>query len=164
MKIAKLHKHVPTNRVAKIKYDIAEALNTICDLRHPDKFKELTEVERYELFNKSMISVCDALDIDLDMHELLKSGAEGFSYSDNNEDTQALKNILEIGNDDGSKDSVKSQVEDLCALNQSMFSENAKAIPRYTDGTPISTKDLADMNLQALENLLETLGIEPKEQ
>jgi len=164
MSLIKLHEHVPTDKLTKLKYDIAEALNTICYLRHPDKLNELSETERYELFNKSMMKVCNILDIDLDMHELLKSGSEGFSYSDNNESTEALENILgtEI-NDNQSENTLKAQLQDLHALNHSMFKEDIHEVPRFTDGTEITAKDLADMNINALDNIAELIGFELEE-
>lgn len=42
-----------------------------------------------------MRTVCDLLDIDLDMHELLKTGSEGFSYSDSKGDTSKLETLID---------------------------------------------------------------------
>lgn len=84
----------PKTEVGKKKFEIAEALNTITDLQNSHKNKELTAEQRYQLFNKSILKVCDILDIDLDMHELLKTGAEGFNYSDTEEDTKELEKLL----------------------------------------------------------------------
>ncbi|WP_338976225.1 hypothetical protein VNN32_03420 [Lactococcus petauri] len=86
--------HKPKTEIGKKKFEIAEALNTITDLQNSNKNKELTAEQRYQLFNTSMRTVCDLLDIDLDMHELLKTGSEGFSYSDSKEDTDALQTLL----------------------------------------------------------------------
>ncbi|MFK4966853.1 hypothetical protein ACI1UG_01430 [Lactococcus garvieae] len=86
--------HKPKTEIGKKKFEIAEALNTITDLQNAHKNKELTAEQRYQLFNTSMRTVCDLLDIDLDMHELLKTGSEGFSYSDTEEDTKELEKFL----------------------------------------------------------------------
>ena len=91
--------HKPKTEIGKKKFEIAEALNTITDLQNSNKNKELTAEQRYQLFNNSMRAVCDLLDIDLDMHELLKTGSEGFSYSDNKEGTDALQTLLNYKND-----------------------------------------------------------------
>lgn len=87
--------HTPKTEIGKIKFQLAEALNTLTDLQNGYKFPKLTATERHEKFNKAMITVCDILGIDLDMHELLKTGSEGFSYSDSAESTEALKYILD---------------------------------------------------------------------
>lgn len=87
--------HKPKTEIGKKKFEIAEALNTITDLQNTHKNKELTAEQRYQLFNTSMRTVCNLLDIDLDMHELLKAGSEGFSYSDGQTDTEALQTLLD---------------------------------------------------------------------
>lgn len=86
--------HKPQTAIGKKKFEIAEALNTITDLQNAHKNKGLTAEQRYQLFNTSMRTVCNLLDIDLDMHELLKTGSEGFSYSDTEEDTKELEKFL----------------------------------------------------------------------
>ncbi|MGL4247820.1 MAG: hypothetical protein ACRCR5_03395 [Lactococcus garvieae] len=87
--------HTPKTAIGMKKFELAEALNTITDLQNPHQAKKYTPEQRDHLFNKSMIKVCDILDIDLDMHEMMKTGAEGFSYSDNVESTEELKYILD---------------------------------------------------------------------
>lgn len=91
--------HKPKTEIGKKKFEIAEALNTIINLQNAHKNKELTAEQRYQLFNTSMRTVCDILDIDLDMHELLKTGSEGFSYSDSQEGTDALQTLLNYKSD-----------------------------------------------------------------
>lgn len=54
----------------------------------------------------------------------------------------------------------KAQLQDLHALNDSMFKEDINEVPRFTDGTIITAKDLADMNLNALDNIAELIGFE----
>ncbi|UPS09651.1 hypothetical protein [Lactococcus lactis] len=58
---------------------------------------------------------------------------------------------------------LKSQVQDLYSLNDSMVTSDPNYIPRYTDGTIISLSDLVDMNVQALDNIAELIGFELEE-
>ena len=55
---------------------------------------------------------------------------------------------------------LKAQLQDLHALNHSMFKDDIHEVPRFTDGTIIKAKDLADMNLNALDNIAELIGFE----
>ena len=55
---------------------------------------------------------------------------------------------------------LKAQLQDLHALNHSMLKEDINEVPRFTDGTIITAKDLADMNLNALDNIAELIGFE----
>lgn len=225
--------HKPKTEIGKKKFEIAEALNTITDLQNSHKNKEFTAEQRYQLFNTSMRTVCNLLDIDLDMHELLKTGSEGFSYSDGKTDTEALQTLLDYksnsttcvhgrevqekeenqktvktviediqemiirpdqttGNDFdvfadllsehigtlrgqlglnekidtavfNQNKSIKSQLQDIYSLNDSMFTGDPYYIPRFTDGSEIKAKDLADMNMHALEAISELLGFELEE-
>lgn len=225
--------HKPKTEIGKKKFEIAEALNTITDLQNSHKNKELTAEQRYQLFNTSMRTVCNLLDIDLDMHELLKTGSEGFSYSDAQTDTEALQTLLDyksnnttcvhgrevqekaetqktvktviediqeiaeqphahsngdidtlgdlvysyvsdlrntLGFEDNSenqtensKNTIKEQLQDNYSLNDSMFTGDPYYIPRFTDGSEIKAKDLADMNMHALEAISELLGFELEE-
>lgn len=58
---------------------------------------------------------------------------------------------------------LKAQLQDLHALNRSMFKDDIHEVPRFTDGTIITAKDLADMNLNALDNIAESIGFELEE-
>lgn len=59
------------------------------------------------------------------------------------------------------ENTLKSQLQDLHALNNSMFYNDDKyGTPRFTDGTEITAKDLADMNINALDNIAELIGFE----
>ena len=58
---------------------------------------------------------------------------------------------------------LKAQVQDLYSLNDSMFTGDPNYIPRFTDGTPIRPQDLADMNINALDNIAELIGLELEE-
>ena len=58
------------------------------------------------------------------------------------------------------QDTLKAQLQDLQAFNYSMITDDPNHIPRFTDGTPITTLDLADMNINAIDNIAELLGFE----
>lgn len=228
--------HKPKTAIGKKKFEIAEALNTITDLQNSHKNKELTAEQRYQLFNTSMHTVCNLLDIDLDMHELLKTGSEGFSYSDGKTNTEALQTLLDYksnnttcvhGREVQEKEenqksvkyileslqdmtfkapelsagdpevfgslvseeldrilellgmtelsitaevkeklpatTIKKELQDIYSLNDSMFTGDPHYIPRFTDGSEIKAKDLADMNMHALEAISELLGFDLEE-
>ncbi|MGO2988932.1 MAG: hypothetical protein ACTIDU_00625 [Lactococcus cremoris] len=58
---------------------------------------------------------------------------------------------------------LKAQLQDLHALNHSMFKDDIHEVPRFTNGTEITAKDLADMNINALDNIAELIGFELEE-
>lgn len=58
---------------------------------------------------------------------------------------------------------LKALLQDLHALNHSMFKDDINEVPRFTDGTVITAKDLADMNINALDNIAELIGFELEE-
>ncbi|MDT2879887.1 hypothetical protein [Lactococcus lactis] len=58
---------------------------------------------------------------------------------------------------------LKALLQDLHALNHSMFKDDINEVPRFTDGTIITVKDLADMNINALDNIAELIGFELEE-
>ncbi|MGV9031903.1 hypothetical protein [Lactococcus lactis] len=58
---------------------------------------------------------------------------------------------------------LKAQLQDLHALNHSMFKDDIHEVPQFTDGTVIIAKDLADMNINALDNIAELIGFELEE-
>ncbi|KST90300.1 hypothetical protein KF134_1900 [Lactococcus lactis subsp. lactis] len=58
---------------------------------------------------------------------------------------------------------LKALLQDLHALNHSMFKDDINEVPRFTDGTEITAKDLADMNINALDNIAELIGFELEE-
>ena len=57
----------------------------------------------------------------------------------------------------------KAQLQDLYLLNDSMFKDDIHEVPRFTNGTEITAKDLADMNINALDNIAELIGFELEE-
>ena len=61
------------------------------------------------------------------------------------------------------ENTLKAQLQDLHALNHSMFKDDINEVPRFTDGTVITAKDLADMNINALDNIAELIGFELEE-
>ena len=58
---------------------------------------------------------------------------------------------------------LKAQLQDLHALNHSMFKDDIHEVPRFTNGTEITAKDLTDMNINALDNIAELIGFELEE-
>ncbi|MCT0441284.1 hypothetical protein, partial [Lactococcus lactis] len=58
---------------------------------------------------------------------------------------------------------LKAQLQDLYLLNDSMFKDDIHEVPRFTNGTEITAKDLADMNINALDNIAELIGFELEE-
>ena len=77
-----------------------------------------------------------------------------------------MKDIINLDNGNTTnehrplKDTLKAQLQELQAFNYSMITTEPNHIPRFTDETPITTVDLADMNINALDNIAELLGIE----
>ena len=63
----------------------------------------------------------------------------------------------------GENSTLKALLQDLHALNHSMFKDDINEVPRFTDGTIITAKDLADMNINALDNIAELIGFELEE-
>ncbi|KAF6606853.1 MULTISPECIES: hypothetical protein [unclassified Lactococcus] len=58
---------------------------------------------------------------------------------------------------------LKAQIQDLYALNDSIITADPNHVPKYTDGTIIKPSDLADMNINALDNIAELIGFELEE-
>lgn len=55
---------------------------------------------------------------------------------------------------------IVKELEELYAINNSMFTDDTNSIPRFTDGTRIRPQDLADMNMNGLQIIAELIGIE----
>ncbi|MDG4967252.1 hypothetical protein OGZ37_11825 [Lactococcus lactis] len=55
---------------------------------------------------------------------------------------------------------LKAQIQELYSLNDSMVTADPNHVPKYTDGTIIKPSDLADMNMNALDNIAELIGFE----
>lgn len=77
-----------------------------------------------------------------------------------------LLGIPEIGFSQSTADkelALKAQIQDLHDLNHSMFKDDINEVPRFTNGTEITAKDLADMNINALDNIAELIGFDLEE-
>ncbi len=77
-----------------------------------------------------------------------------------------LLGIPEIGFSQSIADkelALKAQIQELYSLNDSMITSDPNHIPRYTDGTIIKPSDLADMNMNALDNIAELIGFDLEE-
>jgi len=61
------------------------------------------------------------------------------------------------------ENTLKAQIQELYSLNDSMFKDDINEVPRFTDATEITAKDLADMNVNALDNIAELIGFELEE-
>lgn len=149
--------HTPKTGIGKMKFELAEALNTITDLQNGYKFPKLTATERHETFNKAMITVCDILGIDLDMHEMMKTGAEGFSYSNTEDDTKTLEKLL---SNNRSHD-IKTKLFTLFTLASGLSHSDTDFIAVDDKGveTPATQQALAKALRTNLVELTESLGL-----
>ena len=133
---------------------LAGALNEIVEL-FTQKDKDLSEVERLQMFDDSLGYLCDNLGIDLDMYEELKSGGITLeNYEDlrklDEEEPYEPQNVV----------TVADELKELYSLNDSMFTGDPNHVPKFTDGTVIKQQDLADMNMNGLQRIAEMIGIE----
>lgn len=149
--------NTPKTEIGKMKFELAEALNAITDLQNGYKLPKLTATERYEKFNKAMITVCNILGIDLDMHEMMKTGAEGFSYSDTEDNTKPLENLL---SDKQSYD-IKTKLFNLFTLASGLSHSDTDFITVDDEGTetPATQQELAKALRTNLVELTESLGL-----
>lgn len=147
--------NTPKTEIGKMKFELAEALTAISDLQNPYRLTELSKEQRYKLYNKSMRKVCDTLDIDLDMHEMMKTGAEGFSYSDTEDDTKALEQLLSNSHD------IKIKLFTLFTLASGLSHSDTDFITVDDKGaaTPATQQELAKALRTNLVELTESLGI-----
>ncbi|KAF6609429.1 MULTISPECIES: hypothetical protein [unclassified Lactococcus] len=76
-----------------------------------------------------------------------------------------LTGLSIITNDkqESEENTLKAQIQELYSLNDSMFKDDINEVPRFTDATEITAKDLADMNINALDNIAELIGFELEE-
>lgn len=133
---------------------LAGALNEIVEL-FTRKDKDLSEVERLQMFDDSLGYLCDNLGIDLDMHEELKRGDITL------EDYEDLRKLDEEEQDEPQNIvTVADELKELYSLNDSMFTGDPNHVPKFTDGTVIKQQDLADMNMNGLQRIAEMIGIE----
>lgn len=133
---------------------LAGALNEIVEL-FTRKDKDLSEVERLQMFDDSLGYLCDNLGIDLDMHEELKRGNITL------ENYEDLRKLDEQEQDEPQNIvTVADELKELYSLNDSMFTGDPNHVPKFTDGTIIKQQDLADMNMNGLQRIAEMIGIE----
>ena len=133
---------------------LAGALNEIVELFTRND-KDLSEVERLQMFDDSLGYLCDNLGIDLDIYEELKRGDITLeNYEDlrklDEEEQDEPQNIVTLAD----------ELKELYALNDSMFTGDPNHVPKFTDGTVIKQQDLADMNMNGLQRIAEMIGIE----
>ncbi|WP_338955279.1 hypothetical protein VNN38_01020 [Lactococcus petauri] len=149
--------HTPKTEIGKMKFELAEALTAISDLQNPYQLTELSKEQRYKLYNKSMRKVCEILDINLDMHELMKTGSEGFSYSDTEDDTQALEKLLS----DKQSHDIKTKLFNLFTLASGLSHSDTDFITVDDEGTetPATQQALAKALRTNLVELTEDLGL-----
>ena len=133
---------------------LASTLNEIVEL-FTQKDKDLSEVERLQMFDDSLGYLCDNLGIDLDIYEEFKRG--GITL----ENYEDLRKLDEEEPDETTKVvTVADELKELYSLNDSMFTGDPNHVPTYTDGTVIRQQDLADMNMNGLQRIAELIGIE----
>ena len=133
---------------------LAGALNEIVEL-FTQKDKDLSEVERLQMFDSSLGYLCDNLGIDLDMYGELEHGDITL------EDYEDLRKPDEEEADEPqSVVTVADELKELYSLNDSMFTGDPNHVPKFTDGTVIKQQDLADMNMNGLQRIAEMIGIE----
>ncbi|MFK4928449.1 hypothetical protein [Lactococcus petauri] len=149
--------HTPKTEIGKMKFELAEALNTITDLQNGYIFPKLTATERHEKFNKAMITVCDILGIDLDMHEMMKTGAEGFSYSDTEDDTKTLEQLLS----NSRSHDIKTKLFTLFTLASGLSHSDTDFVAVNDKGAekPATQQELSKALRTNLAELTESLGL-----
>ncbi|EKF52262.1 hypothetical protein [Lactococcus garvieae] len=149
--------HTPKTEIGKMKFELAEALTAISDLQNPYQLTELSKEQRYKLYNKSMRKVCEILDIDLDTHEMMKTGSEGFSYSNTEDDTKVLEQLV---NNSRSHD-IKTKLFTLFTLASGLSHSDTDIISIDDKGaeTPASQQELVKALRTNLVELTESLGL-----
>lgn len=149
--------HTSKTEIGKMKFELADALTAISDLQNPYRLTELSKEQRYKLYNKSMRKVCEILDIDLDMHEMMKTGAEGFSYSNTEDDTKTLEQLL---SNSRSQD-IKTKLFNLFTLASGLSHSDTDfiAVDDKRAETPATQQDIAKALRTNLVELTESLGL-----
>ena len=149
--------HTPKTEIGKMKFELAEALTAISDLQNPYRLTELSKEQRYKLYNKSMRKVCEILDIDLDMHEMMKTGAEGFSYSDTGDDIKAIEQLV---SNNRSHD-IKTKLFNLFTIASGLSHSDTDFIAVDDKGaeTPATQQAFAKALRTSLVELTESLGL-----
>ena len=131
---------------------------------------ELTEPQEYEPQEKVKSIIKEMQELTFAPHEISGNDTQVFAdlLTDSVERLIKALGLNEMSLSAESKNkphelALKAQLQDLHALNHSMFKEDINEVPRFTDGTIITAKDLADMNINALDNIAELIGFELEE-
>lgn len=142
--------------------DLTEALGLSVD--------ELTEPQEYEPQQTLKSIIKGIQDMTFKAHELSEGDPDVFGALVSGELDRLLETLglteLSITaevEENLPENTLKAQLQDLHALNHSMFKDDINEVPRFTDGTEITAKDLADMNINALDNIAELIGFELEE-
>ena len=131
---------------------------------------ELTEPQEYEPQEKVKSIIKEMQELTFAPHEISGNDTQVFAdlLTDSIERLIKALGLNEMSLSAESKNkphelALKTQLQDLHALNHSMFKEDIHEVPRFTDGTIITAKVLADMNINALDNIAELIGFELEE-
>lgn len=131
---------------------------------------ELTETQEYEPQEKVKSIIKEMQELTFAPHEISGNDTQVFADLLTDSIERLIKalglNEMSLSAESENKPqelALKAQLQDLHALNHSMFKEDINEVPRFTDGTIITAKDLADMNLNALDNIAELIGFELEE-
>lgn len=131
---------------------------------------ELTELQEYEPQETVKSIIEDIKELAFNPDELVGADTEVLAdlLTDNVErliKVLGLTDLSIITNDkqESEENTLKAQIQELYSLNDSMFKDDINEVPRFTDGTIITAKDLADMNLNTLDNIAELIGFELEE-
>ncbi|MGX9819984.1 hypothetical protein [Lactococcus lactis] len=142
--------------------DLTEALGLSVD--------ELTEAQEDEPQETVKSIIEDIKELAFNPDELVGADTEVLAdlLTDNVErliKVLGLTGLSIITNDkqESEENTLKAQIQELYSLNDSMFKDDINEVPRFTDGTEITAKDLADMNINALDNIAELIGFEIEE-
>ena len=142
--------------------DLTEALGLSVD--------ELTEPQEYEPQQTLKSIIKGIQDMTFKAHELSEGDPDVFGSLISGEIDRLAETLGMIDlsitaevEENLPENTLKAQLQDLHALNHSMFKDDIHEAPRFTDGTIITAKDLADMNINALDNIAELIGFELEE-
>ncbi|MDG4968963.1 hypothetical protein [Lactococcus lactis] len=142
--------------------DLTDALGLSVD--------ELTEPEEYEPQQTLKSIIKGIQDMTFKAHELSEGDPDVFGSLISGEIDRLLETLGMIDlsitaevEENLPENTLKVQLQDLHAQNHSMFKDDINEVPRFTDGTEITAKDLADMNINALDNIAELIDFELEE-
>ncbi|MBK5076299.1 hypothetical protein IL308_05770 [Lactococcus lactis] len=128
---------------------------------------ELTEPQEYEPQQTVKSIIEEIQQLTFAPHETSGNDVQVFSdlLTDSIERLIKALGLNDMSLSAGSKNkpqelALKAQVQDLYSLNDSMITADPNHVPKYTDGTIIKPSDLADMNMNALDNIAELIGFE----